>query len=449
MKCKDPTPAKPGRPANAQGSNGIVWPTMCQDDKTEAVFFGIGDWGGMCGWNGAMCEKDKPNQDCVYKYGDSALPGMPCTFPLRPPQIKEIEGHVQKKISDRMAERNEALKKDGEPPQFVLNVGDNFYPGGVDVHCGNANTEEHTKNQFEMVWKQVYPGDLSDKMEWWGVLGNHDYGGVCYVKGWDQQVLYTWDSPTWVMPGQFWMRSVQYSNMKIDIFFVDGSWFDTKDGGGGLDPKHNICRGAGQFCEQEYYPGSGDACGVTGPYNAGDCENWFRGMWNAEYKWLMDKVPNSDADWQIVVTHYPGSSSLGHAGVDRVDWREWGPAMGIDLIISGHKHYQRIFKGGLQEVIELWDKGTVSVVTGGGGGITTDNPGPISREGHDDSYGFMEFHATLAEIKISAYTHGGVQNELIVRNTTIVEPVPRKSDDEIIKLGLDPQNLLKRREITV
>ena len=49
-----------------------------------------------------------------------------------------------------------------------------------------------------------------------------------------------------VMPGQYWSRSVQYSNMKIDIFFIDGSWADTKIGGGGAGAsgyKHNICQG--------------------------------------------------------------------------------------------------------------------------------------------------------------------------------------------------------------
>jgi hypothetical protein len=454
MKCGAPTP-QPGRPEKATGNNGIVWPTLCQD-TTEAVFFGIGDWGGMCGWDGAKCEKDTPNPVCEYAYGDAALPGFPCPFVAHgSPRKKEIEGYVQKRISDRMAERNEDLTKANTPPQFVLNVGDNFYPGGIDVHCGKADIEEHTKNQFDMVWKQVYPGELTERMEWWGVLGNHDYGGMCYTKGWDQQILYTYTQKNWVIPAQYWMRSVQYRNMKIDIFFVDGSWSDTKDGGGGATADHNICRGAGLHCELEHYPGSGDQCGVTGPSSANDCENWFKSMWRAEYTWLMNKVHDSDADWQIVVTHYPGSTALGHAGHDQVDWMTWGPAHGIDLIITGHKHYQQVFKGvipGNQSVsgqTEFWDKGTVSVVTGGGGGITTDARTGPENNGQDDAYGFMEFHATLEEITITAYSHGGLEGKKVVRSSTIVKPVAKKPDDEIIKAGLDPLNLLKRRQITV
>jgi len=454
-KCGDIGP-RPSKPANAQGNNGVVWPTFCADDAHEAVWFGIGDWGGMCGFNGAECVEGVVNKDCQFKYKEHAKPGEPCLFNL-PGRIQhaELEGDMQQRIGGLMSKRNDALKQAGAPPQFIVNAGDNFYPGGVDVHCGNNDVEQHIKNQFEYVWHRVYKGELTERMEWWGVLGNHDYGGVCYVKGWDQQVLYTYDSPDshWITPGQFWMRSVQYKNMKMDFYFIDGSWYDTKSGGGGLDKRHNICQygqdNTGKYCENKYYPGPGATCPGTGPYNGGDCENWFTTLWSAQYKWLMDKVPNSVADWQIVVTHYPGSSALGHAGLDRVDWREWGPKMGLDLIISGHKHYQRIFKGGLQENIELWDKGTVSVVLGGGGGITSDNPGPLSLDGNDDAYGFMEFHATLEEIKITAYSHGGLQGNLIVRNSTSVLPVLKKSDDEIIKAGLDPQNLLQKREITV
>jgi len=459
-KCGAPGP-KPGKPANAQGNNGVTWPTQCQDQYTKAVFFGIGDWGGMCGFGGKLChcqgtcDKQGIGDDCKFLYGDSSPPGLPCTFvPHGAPKNRKVEGQVQKRIGDRMSDRNDNLTKAGTPPQFVLNVGDNFYPGGVDVHCGSNDVAEHTKQQFQYVWKGVYTGELTTRMEWWSVLGNHDYGGVCYTKGWDQQILYTYTEDKWLMPGQYWMRSVQYKNMKMDFFFVDGSWLDTKDGGGGQAPNHDICQFNPKnipdaICHQPFTT----QCGSTGPSNGGDCENWFRTLWSAQYKWLMKVVPGSDADWQIVVTHYPGTKALGHAGVDQIDWKVWGPLMGIDLIISGHKHFQRVFKGvipadkSISGQTEFWDKGTVSVITGGGGGITSyDN---AQDDGQDDAYGFFEFQATLEKLVITAYSHGGLEGKLIVRNTTIVDPVTKKSDDEIIKAGLDPMNLLKKREITV
>jgi hypothetical protein len=451
MTCDKPE-QKPKKPVNVMANNGKRWPTMCQDQTVKAVFFGIGDWGGFCGWDGKTCEKGVPNPSCnVYK---EAKPGFPCPMPNRGNvPYPAYEGRAQTQVSDRMMERNKELKDEGNPVQFIVNVGDNFYPGGIDMHCGLGDKSNDpgskVQKQFEMVWKQVYPGELSGELEWWSVLGNHDYGGACYIKGWDQQIWYTYNQDKWVMPGQYWMRSVQYKNMKIDFFFVDGSWFDTPNGPGGQIAKHNICNPAtnpGKYCELKNYPGDGGVCAGAGPTNAQDCPSWFQQLWAGQYKWLMREVPQSDADWQIVVTHYPGSYDLGKPGRDFVRWQEWAPAFGIDLLITGHTHFQRIYQGN-HGAPEVWDKGTVNVITGGGGGVTTDEN--VDLDGQDDGYGYMLFEATLAEIKITTYSHGGEHNKKIARNSTTVTPVEKKSDDEIIKLGLDPQHLLKRRQIIV
>lgn len=173
----------------------------------------------------------------------------------------------------------------------------------------------------------------------------------------------------------------------------------------------------------------------------------FDGLWDKQYKWFTRKVANSDADWQIVVTHYPGSQNLGHSGTNQVFWTKWAPAHGVDLIVTGHKHYQRIYSGDMGPQHGNWE-GTVNVVTGGGGGITSDGQ-TLTRDGQDDNYGFMEFHVTLAEIEVRSYSAGGIKNAMILRNSTIIKPVAKKSNDEIVKAGLDPQGLLKRMEIAV
>jgi len=363
-----------------------------------------------------------------------------------------------------MSDRNAALTKIGTPPQFVLNVGDNFYPGGLDVHCGSNDVADHTKKQFDYVWKGVYKGASGNiEMEWWSVLGNHDYGGVCYTKGWDQQILYTWEQDSkWIMPGQYWMRSAQYKNMKIDFFFVDGSWLDTKDGGGGVAANHDICQYQTKATSVDKICDASPVCGETGPRSGGDCENWFKTLQSGQFEWLTNAVTASDTDaqYQIVVTHYPGAKSLGHAGQDQINWIEWAPKYGIELIISGHKHFQRVFQGvipghggpthgTISGVDEHWDQGTTSIITGGGGGIISDNIQNAQEDGQDDAYGFFEFHATLEKLVLTAYSHGGLQKKLIVRNTTIIYPMRAAPVDEIIKAGLDPMNLLRKREITV
>jgi len=456
------------------GNNGVTWPTQCQDKYTEAVFFGIGDWGGMCGFGGHLCHCEKgcpgypgPGDDCQYKYGKENSPvGLPCTFVAHgAAKNQKIEGQVQKRIGDRMSDRNDAMKKEGDKfaltkdavtPQFVLNVGDNFYPGGIDAHCGTNDVVDHTMKQFEYVWLNVYKGELTTRMEWWSVLGNHDYGGVCYAKGWDQQILYTYTpNSKWLMPGQYWMRTAQYKNMAIDFFFVDGSWLDTKDGGGGQALNHDICQFnptvPDAICQQD--KGFSPECPGTGPYNGGDCENWFKTLWSKQYEWLKRVVPASDktAQYQIVVTHYPAAKSLGHAGVDQIDWKLWAPKHGVELVISGHKHFQRVYQGmcpghgphgTISGVTEDWSQGTTSVITGGGGGITSDNIQNAQEDGQDDAYGFFEFHATLEKLTITAWSHGGLQNALIVRNSTTVYPLRAKSTEELSRL-------FPRREITV
>jgi hypothetical protein len=265
--------------------------------------------------------------------------------------------------------------------------------------------------QFQQVWKNVYPGPLTDEMEWMSVLGNHDYGGVCYIKGWDQQIWYTYHSPTWVMPGQYYKRSVQYKTFKIDLFMIDGNWFDTDNTGIGAQPNHNICNrnsNPGKYCELDNYPGNGGICDGSGPDSGDDCPGWFNTLWNAQYKWLMKEVPASDAEWQIVVMHYPGNYNLGTGGKDFIEWQKWGPAMGIDLLVTGHTHFQQILYGDFSRTHGDWSE-TATVITGGGGGVTTEAiPSP---NGNDDSYGYMEFTVSLKEINIKTYTHGGVQNK--------------------------------------
>jgi len=363
---------------------------------------------------------------------------------------QQIEGTAQQRVGARMQTRYDQLKADGHPPQFIVNVGDNFYPGGVNVHCGQGDIST-TQQQFEVAWKNVYPGPLTTELEWWGVLGNHDYGGVCYVKGWDQQIWYTYNQEKWTMPGQYWWRSVQYKNFKIDFFMVDGNWMDTDNGG--QPPKHNICNRAsnpGKYCEQEYYPwpgGASSVCAGTGPTSGDDCPSWFNTLWNNQYKWLMEVVPGSTADWQIVNTHYPGTYSLGNAGKDHIVWDEWGPKLGVDLIITGHKHEQNLFYGGDWGVQGGDWSETAMVITGGGGGVSTE--AEPTNSGDDDTYGFSDYTINLTHLEIKMWSHGGTDNKMILRNSTIVTPVDKKSDEEIIRSGLDPQNLLKSKTVTV
>jgi len=250
------------------------------------------------------------------------------------------------------------------------------------------------------------------------------------------------------MPGQYWMRTVQYKDFKADFFFLDGNWKDTPpggEGGGPLGYRHNICQTGLEgtkeaHCQAEFYPGTGADCLASGPHNPGHCVQFFEDLITAQYNWVVKAMKESDADWQIVVTHYPASYNLGHAGSTLINWAQWLEPMGVDLLVSGHKHLQYIAYKGVHENIDTGK--SAWVITGGGGGVSTDSL-PVTNSGDDDSYGFMEFVMTASELNIKTYSHGGLDAKLIVRNQTTVAPVDKKSDEELLKLGLIPEELVK------
>merc|ERR1712232_1535572 len=100
-------------------------------------------------------------------------------------------------------------------PDYLLNVGDNFYPGGYNYHCASSGADPAAdpSGQFANMFDAVY-GDLAKK-PWLSVLGNHDYGGIGFVQGWDLQIFETWKRDNWILPGQFWSMKAQYQNFAV------------------------------------------------------------------------------------------------------------------------------------------------------------------------------------------------------------------------------------------
>lgn len=363
-------PKKPPAPPNVFGLNGVAWPEMCIN-KTTAHFFGIGDWGG------------------------DAVPGQSWPNPgVTRPKTDED------KWSMKYVARNMKMVAKSADPDYVINVGDNFYPGGVNMHCG-AGAEAAGLNdptgQFKRFHDDYYSGPGLDGKPWLSVLGNHDYGGTGFVQGWDVQVYRTWaPNDLWVMPGQYWSQRMQYSDFSVEFFFLDSNHQDAHS-----KPGHNIC----QF---------GDKCwGITND----TCVEWLDQAWAKSKEMLKAGLKKSTADWRVVVTHFPGPTITGDPAIRALK-------DDIDLVITGHTHYQQIGA----------DKGLKWIITGGGGGITSDGGTP-SKTGYDMCYGFVDFTISRTELKYDMHSWGGPDpGKIIIMKTDSVQTKnrpARQQDQEI------------------
>jgi len=315
----------------------------------------------------------------------------------------KIDDNAQIEVAETMLKFAQKLK-----PKFIINVGDNIYPGGIGGpgSCNPAEGKFDTAGQAGIVMSNTYAGvynksDLSG-IEWWGVLGNHDYGGYYYSTHWDQFVYYTWEAKNWVIPALYWSRKVQYSGFSVDFFFLDTNICDVKDPM--ADPEHNICNKIHN--EEGGYP----KCGGTIIKDAATCEAWFTNLWKEQEQWLKQKLDASDADWQIVVSHYP--PQWGPA-IDL--WKEIFPKYGVDLFLSGHTHEQR-----LMYKADDWGD-TAYIISGGGGGISSEQEPAL--DGNDDAYGFVDIVMCKDKLEVNMYSHGS-----ILRNTTIITPRSRSQD---------------------
>ncbi|CAE7375266.1 ACP5, partial [Symbiodinium pilosum] len=264
-------------------------------------------------------------------------------------------------------------------PDLFINVGDNFYWGGVNTYCGTPmhKIDPVTAHQFREIYENVYHGPGVDGKPWLSVLGNHDYGGFQFNKAWDQQISYTWASDRWVMPGQYFMQRVEYPGFSVEIFMLDSNAMDSHPKS--ADPKHNICGAA-------HNPPGATCAGTGGPKDLDACFKFMWDTWRSQQKWTEKKLQESTADWQLVATHF----QCGH----QAQWyKKLHQKLGLDLLVTGHTHVQSIF--------HKWHVlgGLTCFITGGGGGITSENAPDHS---HTTAYGFFDLAFTKDSLHLES-----------------------------------------------
>lgn len=373
----------PPAPEHALALNGAALPEACFNatEGPHSVFV-IGDWGGISSGPGR---------------GPTPADHRSRRFPTHARRfVLGVDNNAQQHVARQMMLR--ALRS---KPDYVLNVGDNMYWGGVRAKCGLPPLRHDDTGQWGPIFEDMYRGPGLDGRQWLGVLGNHDYGGFTFTMGWDQAIWYTWGGATstgrWVTPAQYWRSKVHYSDFSVDYYFVDSNVFDA------FEPEaemgHNICG-------RQHNP-TRASCGSQGPASVCDCPGWFADLWEAQMAWLEEHLAASTANWQVVVTHFPPTWG-------RPDWEYLARAHGIDLLVTGHTHRQAVVAG---DARGNFLAPTAWLVSGGGGGITAE--GEPSASGEDDEYGFMELRLARAEIEIHAISHGGQ-----TRSRTLVRPRP-------------------------
>jgi len=185
---------------------------------------------------------------------------------------------------------------------------------------------------------------------------------------------------------------VSYWDFRVDYFFIDSNIMDAFEPL--VNPAHNLCG--------LQHNGPNASCGPQGPHSVDHCLSWFEELWDNQMIWLEAALEQSDAQWQIIVTHFPPYWGGGH------QWGCLAERYGIDVFVSGHVHSQTLtgpMEGG------NFLKGTTVLVSGGGGGITSEKLPDLY--GFDDEYGFM--HMTLGKdnIKTEAVTHSGFVRKVV------------------------------------
>lgn len=367
--------------STALALNGVRLPDTCIDsDEDQHHVFIIGDWGGLPG------DPETGNRSVTADHRKTGKHAR--AF------VAGLDDWAQHVVRDRIRERAAVVR-----PEYFLNVGDNFYWGGVEATCGTTRQNMDFSPQWEDIFESFYTGDGLDGVQWLGVLGNHDYGGYLYSNAWDQAIMYTWKklehgrTPRWVTPAQYWRSTVHYNTFSVEYFFLDTNWYDV------WEPYVHM---ANNICSYAYNPGDNgaDCSGEGGPPGIDSCQDWFRELWDEQLEWLRLHLSNSTADWQIIVTHFPPS-------YDPKLFRKLSHDYGIDLFVSGHLHSMAVHGSGIGDDIM---NGTGWLVSGGGGGITSDH---LPNHDGDNAYGFM--HMTLSSDSIEAVIvqHTGAEGKSV------------------------------------
>ncbi len=244
----------------------------------------------------------------------------------------------QKKVAQAMA--TEARRN---PIDFIISVGDNFYPHGV-----RSINDKRWKTTFENMYS-----DSSLQHDWYAAIGNHDYEGSVRA-----QLRYGKKNPRWKTKERYFSitKAIPQSTDSVLFVFIDTNPFDSEI----------IALHAGKWRQNK----------------------------KKQLQWLKNTLQKTKAKWKIVVGHHP-LFTTGYRKGKTEDIR--GPFQPIfeqykvDVYLSGHDH----------DLQHQKPKGYTNYFVSGAGcefrGVSTD---PDMTKFAKGDFGFMQFNLTADNLKV-------------------------------------------------
>ena len=191
---------------------------------------------------------------------------------------------------------------------FILSVGDNFYPDGV---------ESVADPNWKLSFEDVYVGPHLQK-PWYVALGNHDYHGEPQA-----QLDYALTHPRWNMPARYYkLPGARLGFAGVDVFCIDTSPLLTEF-------TERKVRRSGLPVDQQ---------------NAA-----------AQLEWLDQGLAASTAPWKLVFGHHTiRSGGSGHGDTPEMVEKVL-PILqrrGVQAYICGHDHdLQHIVRDGMNYIL--------------------------------------------------------------------------------------------------
>ncbi|MCJ8208839.1 tartrate-resistant acid phosphatase type 5 family protein [Mucilaginibacter sp. RS28] len=231
------------------------------------------------------------------------------------------------------------------PNNFVISVGDNFYPNGV---------ISEQDPQFRSTFEDIYTAH-SLHCDWHVILGNHDWHGDP-----DAQVRYSKVSRRWNMPARYYKKEFKLNQGKALFVMIDTDpmLFDAKN----------------EYSEKQI-------------------------------AWINETLSNagSDIKWKIVVGHHP-TYTVGPriSNYDTLTIRkrltETFEKHKVDIYLSGHDHSLQHLKP---------EGHTHMFISGAGSELTQVSSGIPYSKFQASENGFMYFSMNDNRINVKAISYNG------------------------------------------